>query len=62
MLEDDGELVEDWETEWVNDATGASQQVEWFVEDADDDKQSSKVTSRRSTSSCQARAHEHILV
>ncbi len=62
MLEDDGEIVEDWETEWVNDATGASQEVEWFVEDADDDKQSSKVSSGRSTSSCHALAHELILV
>ncbi|KAK9908821.1 hypothetical protein WJX75_003333 [Coccomyxa subellipsoidea] len=46
VLGDDEEIVEDWETEWVNDATGASQQVEWFVEDGDYGKEStSKSTS-----------------
>lgn len=40
MLGDNEEIVEDWETEWVNDATGASQQVEWFVEDGDYSKES----------------------
>ena len=25
----------DWDTEWVNDETGVSQEVEWFVEDED---------------------------
>ena len=40
MLGDDEEIVDDWETEWVNDATGASQQVEWFVEDGDFGKES----------------------
>ncbi|CAL5222712.1 g5115 [Coccomyxa viridis] len=28
----------EWDTQWVNDETGASQEVEWFVED--DDKES----------------------
>lgn len=40
VLQDDDEVVEDWDTEWVNDNTGASQQVEWFVEDWADDKDS----------------------
>ncbi len=34
QLED--EEVE-WDTQWVNDETGASQEVEWFVEDDDKD-------------------------
>ena len=33
---EDGEV--EWDTQWVNDETGASQEVEWFVED--DDKES----------------------
>lgn len=41
MLRDEDEVVEDWETEWVNDQTGASQEAEWFVEDWADDKKSS---------------------
>ncbi|BDA41236.1 GTPase Obg [Coccomyxa sp. Obi] len=41
VLRDEDEVIEDWDTEWVNDETGASQQVEWFVEDWEDDKESS---------------------
>ena len=32
---EEGEV--DWDTEWVNDGTGASQEVEWFVEDEDEE-------------------------
>jgi len=31
-LEEDEEEY-DWDTEWVNDKTGVSQEAEWFVED-----------------------------
>lgn len=41
VLEVDEQSVEDWEIEWVNDATGESQEVEWFVEDGEGGKQSS---------------------
>lgn len=41
VLRDEDDVVEDWETEWVNDETGASQEVEWFVEDWADNKESS---------------------
>ena len=30
---EDGDV--DWETQWVNDESGASQEVEWFMEDED---------------------------